>query len=160
MRFWSFLTSRNKCVLKITPISNIGEVQRQLSADCKMQAADSYSFSIPQRYFKYNVIGRSQGWEWTPWNGHTHFPGKSRKATVIGNGLSEEQCQSVRAWFGAGWSCGFGQFTRACERRCCRPTLHWQDYAGDTRAISSVTKAEVLFCFSPELSYSGFFALK
>lgn len=90
----------------------------------------------------------------------THFPGKSRKATVIGNGLSEEQCQSVRAWFGAGWGCGFGQFTRACERQCCRPTLHWQDYAGDSRAISSVTKPEVLFYFSPELSYSGFFALK
>lgn len=63
VRFWSFLTARNKCVLKITPTSNIGEVQRQLSADCRMQAADSYSFPIPQGYFKCNVIDRSLGQE-------------------------------------------------------------------------------------------------
>lgn len=63
VRFWSFLTAGNKCVLKIIPISNIGEVQRQLSADCRMWAADSYSFSLPQRYFKCDVIGRYQGRE-------------------------------------------------------------------------------------------------
>lgn len=33
-------------------------------------------------------------------------------------------------------------------RWCCKPTLYWQDYEGDTRA--TVTKPEVLFCFSPE----------
>lgn len=63
VRFCSFHTARNKCVFKITPTSNIGEVQRQLSADCRMQAAGSYSFSIPQIYFKCNVIGRSPGQE-------------------------------------------------------------------------------------------------
>ena len=59
MRFWSFLTARNKCILNITPILDIGEVQSQLSADCKMWAANSYSYSIPQKYFKCNVIVRS-----------------------------------------------------------------------------------------------------
>lgn len=59
VRFWSFLTARNKCILKITPVLGIGEVQSQLSADCKMWAADSCSYSIPQKDFKCNALVRS-----------------------------------------------------------------------------------------------------
>lgn len=42
-------------------------------------------------------------------------------------------------------------------RRCCKPTLHQQDCEGDTRAISTVAKPQVLFYFSPETAIMQWF---